>query len=258
VATVRRHRRRVWRRRFTVDRHSRRGALSRRPCSPRQQQQLTCWADNIVSLAVRGEFDDCQRLAKEAFADSALQHHHNLCSANSINVGRLLPQAAYYAKASLEHHRRTGQAASFIIPTGNLWERFCMRLGQAHGPADRSHSIATNANTTWRTFSRPASGCRVRPWRLLRLRWMWATRATLERCLRDLLAPDDVRSEVSAVSVTTRKFAHDPRRNISATDCPGAHHTATLCTPTGTSAKASAATETGSSWLRHIRPSSTP
>ena len=63
--------------------------------SPRQQHQLTCWGDNVVSLAVRGEFDDCQRLVKAAFADVGLRERHRLCSANSINVGRLLPQAAY-------------------------------------------------------------------------------------------------------------------------------------------------------------------
>ena len=61
--------------------------------SPRQEQQLTCWGDNIVSLRVDGTFDDCQRLVKEAFLDGALCDRHRLSSANSINVGRLLPQA---------------------------------------------------------------------------------------------------------------------------------------------------------------------
>ena len=65
--------------------------------SPRQQHQLTCWGDNIISLAVKGEFDDCQRLAKGLFADAATSERFNLCSANSINVGRLLPQSIYYA-----------------------------------------------------------------------------------------------------------------------------------------------------------------
>ena len=122
--------------------------------SPRQEHQLTCWGDNIVSLAVRGEFDDCQRLAKAAFADTDLTRRNNLCSANSINVGRLLPQAAYYAKASLEHFRQTGQKSSFIVPTGNLGNGFACVWAKYMGmPIDRI-VFATNANTIVPDFLR--------------------------------------------------------------------------------------------------------
>jgi threonine synthase len=88
--------------------------------SPTQQQQLTCWGDNIRSYAVRGTFDDCQRMVKEAFLDPRLRAETELSSANSINLGRLLPQAVYYAASSLALWRRTGQAPSYIIPSGNL------------------------------------------------------------------------------------------------------------------------------------------
>jgi threonine synthase len=116
--------------------------------SPRQEHQLTCWGGNVMSLAVRGEFDDCQRLVKAAFADTALSRRNNLCSANSINVGRLLPQAAYFAKASLEHFRLTGQKSSFIVPTGNLGNGFaCVWAKHMGMPIDRI-VFATNANTT--------------------------------------------------------------------------------------------------------------
>jgi threonine synthase len=116
--------------------------------SPRQQHQLTCWGDNVISLAVRGEFDDCQRLAKAAFADQGLANKHHLCSANSINVGRLLPQACYYAKASLEHYRATGDSSNFIVPTGNLGNGFACVWAKRMGlPIDRI-VFATNANTT--------------------------------------------------------------------------------------------------------------
>jgi threonine synthase len=116
--------------------------------SPRQQHQLTCWGDNVISLAVRGEFDDCQRLVKAAFADAGMNAAHNLCSANSINVGRLLPQAAYYALASLEHWRNTGQKTSFIVPTGNLGNGFaCVWARRMGMPIDKI-VFATNANTT--------------------------------------------------------------------------------------------------------------
>ena len=116
--------------------------------SARQQHQLTCWGDNIISLAVRGEFDDCQRLAKAAFADPELNEKHNLCSANSINVGRLLPQAAYYAKASLEHYRKTGQRSNFIVPTGNLGNGFACVWARRMGLPIEQIIFATNANAT--------------------------------------------------------------------------------------------------------------
>jgi threonine synthase len=120
--------------------------------APRQEHQLSCWGDNVISLAVRGEFDDCQRLAKAAFADRSLNRRHNLCSANSINVGRLLPQAAYYAKASLEHFQQTGRRSSFIVPTGNLGNGFACILARSMGmPIDRV-MLATNANTTIADF----------------------------------------------------------------------------------------------------------
>jgi threonine synthase len=88
--------------------------------SPTQEQQLTCWGGNVRSFAVRGRFDDCQRLVKEAFADAALRARFELTSANSINLGRLLPQTCYYWAASLGVARAHGEPASFVIPSGNL------------------------------------------------------------------------------------------------------------------------------------------
>jgi threonine synthase len=116
--------------------------------SPRQQHQLTCWGDNVVALAVRGEFDDCQRLVKAAFADPALNSAHNLVSANSINVGRLLPQAAYYAKCSLEHYRATGAVSNFIVPTGNLGNGFACVWARRMGMPIGRIVFATNENAT--------------------------------------------------------------------------------------------------------------
>ena len=72
------------------------------------------------SFRVNGSFDDCQRLVKEAFVDAGLKARFELSSANSINLGRLLPQAVYYAATSLAVHRAHGVAPNFIIPSGNL------------------------------------------------------------------------------------------------------------------------------------------
>jgi threonine synthase len=114
--------------------------------SPAQQQQLTCWGDNITSLAVRGSFDDCQRLVKEAFLDPTLRTRVELSSANSINLGRLLPQAAYYAASSLAIRAETSQKASYIIPSGNLGNSVaCVWARQVGFPIDRI-VLAHNAN----------------------------------------------------------------------------------------------------------------
>jgi threonine synthase len=88
--------------------------------SPTQERQLTCWGDNVRSFAVRGTFDDCQRMVKEAFLDPRMRAASELSSANSINLGRLLPQAVYYAATSLALWRKTGEAPSYVIPSGNL------------------------------------------------------------------------------------------------------------------------------------------
>jgi threonine synthase len=88
--------------------------------SPTQERQLTCWGDNVHSYRVSGSFDDCQRLVKEAFVDPQLKARFELSSANSINLGRLLPQAVYYAATSLAIHREHGVKPNFIIPSGNL------------------------------------------------------------------------------------------------------------------------------------------
>ena len=116
--------------------------------SPRQEQQLTCWSDNVTSLRVDGTFDDCQRLVKEAFVDAPLSRRYRFSSANSINIGRLLPQMVYYVASSLYIERRTGARANFIIPAGNLGNAFAAVWARAVGlPIDRI-ILAHNANRT--------------------------------------------------------------------------------------------------------------
>jgi threonine synthase len=116
--------------------------------SPRQEHQLTCWGNNVTSLAVSGEFDDCQRLVKEAFADPALVKRYRLCSANSINVGRLLPQSVYYAWASSRIASSGEPAPGFIVPTGNLGNGFACVWARRMGFPIGRLLLATNANKT--------------------------------------------------------------------------------------------------------------
>jgi len=69
-------------------------------------------------------------------------------SANSINIGRLLPQSTYYADASLRHYRRTGRKPGFIIPTGNLGNAFACIMAREMGLPIGPIILATNANRT--------------------------------------------------------------------------------------------------------------
>ena len=116
--------------------------------SPFQKLQLSCWSAPNLSLEIDGDFDDCQRLVKAAFADPGLAVGHRLTSANSINVGRLLPQMVFIGAAALRMFRETNVAPGFVIPAGNLghavaalWAR---DLGLPVGPI----VAATNANRT--------------------------------------------------------------------------------------------------------------
>jgi len=114
--------------------------------SPRQAHQLGCFGDNITALRVAGWFDDCQALVKRALGDEGLQARAPLSSANSISLGRLLPQMSYYAHAALRHHAQTGNVLNFVIPTGNLGNAMAAILARALGVPIGRIVLATNAN----------------------------------------------------------------------------------------------------------------
>ncbi|TAA38478.1 threonine synthase [Pseudoxanthomonas winnipegensis] len=114
--------------------------------SPRQAHQLGCFGDNITALRVAGSFDDCQALVKRALNDAQLQARAPLSSANSISLGRLLPQMSYYAHAALDHHARSGNTLNFVIPTGNLGNAMAAILARAMGVPIGRIVLATNAN----------------------------------------------------------------------------------------------------------------
>ena len=116
--------------------------------SPTQERQLTCWGGNVRSLSVRGTFDDCQRLVKEAFRDAALATRTQLSSANSINLGRLLPQMVYYAAASLATWHAHREHASFIVPSGNLGNALACLWARRIGLPIGEVVLAHNANRT--------------------------------------------------------------------------------------------------------------
>ena len=102
----------------------------------------------MLSLRVQGAFDDCQAIVKAALADSDLLSRYRFSSANSINIGRLLPQATYYADSSLRHFRATGEKPGFIIPAGNLGNAFACIMAREFGLPIGPVVLATNANRT--------------------------------------------------------------------------------------------------------------
>lgn len=114
--------------------------------SDRQEQQLTGWDTNVQTLAVRGDFDDCQALVKAAFQNEQWRTHKRLSSANSINIGRLLPQMTYYAYASLQHWRAHGTRPNVIVPSGNLGNGLACLYARECGLPIGDVVFATNAN----------------------------------------------------------------------------------------------------------------
>ncbi|MBN2353347.1 MAG: threonine synthase [Spirochaetales bacterium] len=85
-----------------------------------QEKQLTTLDGNIAALEVKGSFDDCQRMVKEAFRDPELVEKLTLTSANSINIGRLFPQSFYYIDGAARLHESNAECVVFCVPSGNF------------------------------------------------------------------------------------------------------------------------------------------
>ena len=107
--------------------------------SARQEQQLTCWGDNVMSLRIDGTFDDCQRLVKEAFVDRDLGLKHRFSSANSINIGRLA--AADGVLRRLESRDRAAHRRQGVLHHSGRQSRQRVRrgVGARARISDRSH-----------------------------------------------------------------------------------------------------------------------
>lgn len=110
--------------------------------SPVQEKQFTTLGDNVAAFAVDGAFDDCQRIVKEAFADRELREQLNLTSANSISVGRLLPQSFYYFLAA----GRSASPPMFSTPSGNFGNLCAGLIAKRAGLPAGPFVAATNAN----------------------------------------------------------------------------------------------------------------
>lgn len=113
-----------------------------------QELQLCTNGHNIHVLEIDGTFDDCQQLVKEAFADTELNTHLRLTSANSINIARLIPQTFYYFNAYAQLRRQGVEKMVVAVPSGNFGNIAAGLLAHRMGLPVEQFIAATNINDT--------------------------------------------------------------------------------------------------------------
>ena len=121
-----------------------------REVTPVQKHQMDALGQNVRTVSVDGTFDQCQALVKQAFLDPALAGLH-LASANSINIGRILPQAVYYFYA-WSRVARGGEAVTFSVPSGNFGNSFGGELARRMGLPVERLIVAVNENDEFPRF----------------------------------------------------------------------------------------------------------
>ena len=186
-----------------------------------QERQLIVERPGVRALAVEGDFDDCQQMVKEAFTNPNLSHLH-LSSANSINVGRLLPQMVYYFWAVL---KLQSSNVLFCVPSGNLGNLTAGILALLSGLRVRSFIAAHNANDFFPRFLsgedahfKPTVGTFSNAMDV-------GAPSNFER-LRTLLETDQMRRLIHGESVTNTATIASIRRVYDATGYVADPHTA--------------------------------
>jgi threonine synthase len=132
-----------------------------REVSDRQRKQMTTLRGNIRTIALDGKFDDCQALVKRAFADPALRHLP-LSSANSINIGRLLPQSVYYFYAA-SRVARAGEPVVFAVPSGNFGDMMGAVFAGQMGLPIRKLVVPVNGNDEFPRFLASGRYAKIEP-----------------------------------------------------------------------------------------------
>jgi len=127
-----------------------------------QRKQMTTLNKNIHIIAVDGKFDDCQMLAKKAFLDPSLSHIP-LSSANSINIGRLLPQTVYYFYAWARLAAKADEKAFFSVPSGNFGNLMGGLIAARMGLPVKKFILSTNMNNEVPEYLRTGVYEPVRP-----------------------------------------------------------------------------------------------
>jgi threonine synthase len=127
-----------------------------------QRKQMTTLDDNIKVIALDGKFDDCQKLVKEAFLDNSLLHIP-LSSANSINIGRLMPQSVYYFYAWSRLSKGINDKAIFSVPSGNFGNLMGGLIAREMGLPVSKFIISTNMNNEVPEFIRTGNYKSITP-----------------------------------------------------------------------------------------------
>ncbi|MFC1887850.1 threonine synthase, partial [Candidatus Cloacimonadota bacterium] len=129
----------------------------------RQRKQMTTLGENVQILGLNAKFDDCQALVKQAFADQDLDYL-KLSSANSINIGRLIPQIVYYFYSFAQlRSGELGEEVVFSVPSGNFGDMMGGMLAKRMGLPIRKFVIATNENDEFPKFVNTGSYNKIEP-----------------------------------------------------------------------------------------------
>ena len=128
----------------------------------RQRKQMTTLGKNIQIVAIDGKFDDCQDLVKQAFNDRNLDYL-KLSSANSINIGRLIPQIVYYVYSYIKLAKINDEKISFCVPSGNFGNMMGGILAYFMGLPIEKFIIATNSNDEFPTLLKTEEYNKIEP-----------------------------------------------------------------------------------------------
>lgn len=130
--------------------------------SERQRKQMTTLHKNICILAISGKFDDAQAMVKEAFSDPDLAHLE-LTSANSINIGRLIPQIVYYIYAYSRLAKNSDEKIIFSIPSGNFGDMMGCVFAWKMGLPIEKILVAVNENNEFEQLLSTKTYAKIEP-----------------------------------------------------------------------------------------------
>ena len=207
-----------------------------------QEAQFTTLGGNVTAVAVQGTFDDCQRLAKEAFADGELRSRVALTSANSISLGRLVPQMFYYAYAAMQSPDHKPLVVS--VPSGNFGNLAAGVMAWKLGAPIHAFAAPTTVNDTvpryldtGRVEPRPSVATLANamdvgnPSNLERLQWLFGGDVQKMRALisSNRHTDDEVRA---AIAELHKKYSYvaDPHSAIGYLGAKGRSHALFLAT----------------------------
>ena len=128
----------------------------------RQRKQMTTLGKNVKVISLTGKFDDCQSLVKEAFSDSHLDYLQ-LSSANSINIGRLIPQIVYYFYSFSRLRKGNDDDVIFSVPSGNFGDMMGGVLAKFMGLPIKKFVIAVNENDEFPVFLKTGEYKKIEP-----------------------------------------------------------------------------------------------